>query len=321
MPFPRNPPDARRRRRDRTGPARPAPGWGVRSGRHRFLEWDDYRVEREWKRYDGTPLRDLFRELRERFLARHRPTRPGRSLEVGPGPGRFTRLVGHPEDRVSLLELSRAMLERIRIDGPIGHRAGLDLIQGDAVSPPFRPRTFHRVILLGNVLGFAEDDAEELLSRLTALVSPGGRVLIEFVAGPGERSRYLHRLPPGAIARLLAAPVRAVRPRVEREGFVRIRERESGGRHFRRFAPAEVVGRLRSAGFELREILAVAPGLGNDAGRLGGVRAAPVAWGHLLELEEALGGEPHRHEDAAAILLAAERTQTGAPDPHMRTIK
>ncbi len=278
-----------------------------RPGRHRFLEWDDYRVEREWRRYEGTPLRDLYRDLRERFLARHRPSQRGRSLEIGPGPGRFTRLVGHPEDRVVLLELSRAMLERIRLE--TGERApsSLDLVQGDAVTPPFRPGAFHQVAMLGNVLGFAESDASALLTRTAELVGPSGALLLEFVAGPGERSRYLHRLPPGAIARLLAAPLRAVEPRVQREGFEPVAGRETGRRHFRRFMASEIASRLRLAGFELREVIAVAPCLGNDASRLMAARASPTAWSRLLDLEEAIGREPARQTRAAAILVAAKR--------------
>jgi SAM-dependent methyltransferase len=279
-------------------------------GRRRFLEWDEYRVDREWSRYEGTPLRDLYRELRERFLGRHRPTTPGRSLEIGPGPGRFSRLIGHPSDRIALLELSRAMLDRIQTDSSLTGDARLDLVQGDAVEPPFRPGRFHRVVMLGNVLGFAERDAPELLSQTARLVGPGGRLLLEFVAGPGERSRYLHRLPPGAIARLLVAPLRAVLPRVEREGFVPSRERETGGRHFRRMPTTEVERLLRVAGFEIREMVAVAPSLGNDASRLSAVRSVPAAWNHLLELEEVIGREPGRLTHAAAILLSAERTRT-----------
>ena len=264
-------------------------------------------MEREWRRYEGTPLRDLYRQLRERFLARHRPTSPGRSLEIGPGPGRFIGLIGHGEDRVAVLELSRAMLERIRTGPGVGPGSVFDLVQGDAVAPPFRPAQFHRVALLGNVLGFAEADAQELLMRSSALVSPGGQLLIEFVAGPGERSRYLHRLPAGAIARLLAAPVRAIQPRVEREGFDRIREKQTGGRHFRRIQPSVIEADLRAAGFVIRETIAVAPCLGNDASKLAAIRGAPTAWAHLLEIEEAIGREPERQTDAAAILLAVER--------------
>jgi SAM-dependent methyltransferase len=286
------------------------PGASVTLGRRRFLEWDEYRVDREWNRYEGTPLRDLYRELRERFLARHLPLTPGRSLEIGPGPGRFSRLIGHPADRVALLELSRTMLERIQTGPSMTGNGTLDLVQGDAVEPPFRPGRFHRVAMLGNVLGFAESDAPELLSRTAGLVELGGRLLLEFVAGPGERSRYLHRLPPGAIARLLVAPLRAVLPRVEREGFVTARERETGGRHFRRMSATEIERRLAASGFEIRERVAVAPCLGNDASRLSAVRSIPVAWSHLLELEESIGRAPARLMHAAAVLMSAERTRT-----------
>ena len=300
---PRSPRLPRRKLAPRGPPAHREPP----NDRRRFLAWDDYRVEREWRRYEGTPLRDLYRQLRERFLVRHRPTRPGRSLELGPGPGRFTGLIGHPEDRIALLELSRAMLQRIRANVGPGHAPSAELVQGDAVAPPFRLAQFHRVALLGNVLGFAEREAPVLLTRSAGLVSPGGRLLIEFVAGPGERSRYLHRLPAGAIARLLAAPVRAVLPRVEREGFDAARERESSGRHFRRFKRAEIEHGLNSAGLEVKEIIAVAPLLGNDASKLGPIRTNPIAWEHLVDLEEIVGRDPRRLERAAAVLIAAER--------------
>jgi SAM-dependent methyltransferase len=276
-------------------------------GRDRFVDLDEYRVDREWKRYEGTPLRDLYRELRERFLARHRPAAPGRSLEVGPGPGRFTRLIEHDEGRVVLLELSRAMLQRIPAVVPGPGPARVDSVQGDAVWPPFRPQRFQRIAVMGNVLGFAERDAGTMLTRLTSLLAPGGRLLLEFVAGPGERSRYLHRLPAGAIARLLAAPVRAVQPRIQREGFLPIRERLAGDRRFRRFSPDDLAARLTSEGLEVRELLAVAPCLGNDAARLSEIRAAPAGWAHLLEIEEAIGRQPERQRNAAALLLSAER--------------
>jgi SAM-dependent methyltransferase len=308
MPLPRKPVPAPRTRRPSAPGTVPEGDAPSAPGRHRFLEWDDYRVDREWRRYEGTPLRDLYRELRERFLARHRPREAGRSLEIGPGPGRFTRLVGHPGDRVTLLELSRTMLERVRAGSPESAHTTLELVQGDAVTPPFRPARFHRVAMLGNVLGFAESDAPGLLTRVGSLVTPRGRFLLEFVSGPGERSRYLHRLPTGAIARLFAAPVRAIEPRVRREGFERIRERETGSRRFRRFAPSEVQARLDAAGFVVKEVVAVAPCLGNDASRLNAIRSVPVAWGHLLELEEAIGRDPNRQVGAAAILLAAERS-------------
>lgn len=281
-------------------------------GRHRFLAWDEYRVEREWRRYEGTPLRDLYRQLRERFLVRHRPPAPGWSLEIGPGPGRFSHLVGHPDDRVTVLELSRAMLERIPVETSARGLRRLDRVQGDAVDMPFRPARFHQVALLGNVLGFAEEDAFRLLDRTVALVAPGGTLLLEFSPGGGERSRYLHRLPSGAIARLFAAPLRAVLPRVEREGFDRVRGRDSEGRRFRRFSADLVRSTLHRAGLRTEEVVAVAPCLGNDPARLPKVRAAGAAWARLLDLEETVGRSSARLADAAAVLLAARRPEVAA---------
>lgn len=276
-------------------------------GRRRFLEWDEYRAEREWRRYEGTPLRDLYRQLRERFLGRHQPADPGRSLDVGPGPGRFTERIGHAQDRFTVLDLSRAMLTKFRSVVAGSSLSKADLVQGDAVRPPFRPGGFHRVALLGNVLGFAESAAPALLERARELVEPGGVLLLECSPGPGERSNYLHRLPPGAIARLLAAPVRAVLPRVTREGFGVVRGRPPEGHHFRRITAREIAARLKTTGFEIRETMAVAPCFGNDASRLSVVQSSPAAWQHLLELEEMVGHDPLRWINAAAILVAAER--------------
>ncbi len=317
MPGPRtSPPPKVPFRGSARRPVPPSP----ESGRHRFLEWDDYRVDREWKRFEGTPLRDLYRQLRERFLERHRPSTAGRALEVGPGPGRFTSLVGGPADRIIVLEMSQAMLRRLRESREEEGRPP-SLVQGDAVYPPFRTGTFHQVALMGNVLGFAEGDAAPLLARMAGLVEPGGRLLVEFVCGPGERSRYLHRLPTGAIARLLAAPVRAVEPRVLREGFEPVphaRDRETA---FRKFSVLEVEAQLRSEGFDFREVLAVAPCLGNDAARLASPRESPAAWAHLLDLEESIGRRPDRMRSAAAVLMAAERVPLRSGSAPVRTIK
>ncbi len=311
-----------RRRTPRAPPRRPvrvlpSPPPPPEPARERFRHLDDYRIRREWERYEGTPLRDLFRELRERFLLRHRPAQNGLAAEIGPGPGRFTARVGHPEDRRVLLDLSRSMLERARAVSGVGR---LRLVQGDAVRPPLRPGSFHQVVALGNLVGFAGEEALELVGALAGLVAPGGTLVLETVAGGGERSRYLHRLPPGAVARLLHAPVRAVQPRVEREGFVPLRWEVRGSSGFLRLGPTAVRDRLAQAGLRVVEVLAVAPLLGSDAARIPRPGDDPVAWSHLLELEEAVGRAPARQERAAALLVAAERP--GSPtDPRWLTIK
>ncbi|MCI4318394.1 MAG: class I SAM-dependent methyltransferase, partial [Thermoplasmata archaeon] len=266
-------------------------------------------MEREWNRYQGTPQRDLFRELRERFLRRH-AIATGRALEVGPGPGRFSPLVGRYEASRVLLDLSRGMLEMVKETWPIGPRlpSRPELVRGDGTHPPFRPATFNEVVALGNPLGFSGEAAEQFLSATLGMIAPGGRLLIETVAGSGESSRYLGRLPSGAVRRLLVAPVAAVVPRVEREGFRPEAEEDHRARRgFRRFGAAELIPRLARAGFSVDETIAVAPCLGAVPDHVAAIRPDPAAWSHLLEVEERLGRTPGRVANAAALLISAVR--------------
>jgi SAM-dependent methyltransferase len=309
----------------RARPVRPAarPPRRPSAAHRRFLEGDRERALREWQRYEGTAQRDLFRELRERFLGRH-AVDGGWSLDVGAGPGRFTGFLGGPGARRVAVDLSLEMLRTGReLSGRAPAPAGRppDRVWADALKPPFLPAGFRTVALLGNTLGFETRSGPELLGATERLVAPGGRLLLEVAPGSGERSRYLTRLPPGAVRRLLAAPVAAVAPRVEREGYVPEPGDDRLG-SFRRWSVEEVVARWERQGWRLLEATAVAPALGPAAERLAEVARSPPAWSRLLELEEALGRSPRRWPAAAAALLAAERppSPTKTIDPSQPSI-
>ncbi|MCI4327879.1 MAG: class I SAM-dependent methyltransferase [Thermoplasmata archaeon] len=271
----------------------------------RFRNLDRYRVDREWARYEGTAQRELFRTLRERFLARHVGA-PGWAVDIGSGSGRFTARLGGPESRRVAVDLSEEMLLAVPEHWPEGvdvpHR-----VRADGRSPPLRPGCAVAVGLLGNAVGFAGGDALDLLDRCAELVAPGGQVLVEAAPGAGTSARYLHRLPSGAVRRLLHAPVRAIQGRVLREGFVRLESPDRTRHGFRPVSAGVLSERLAANGFEITESGAVAPGLGSDPARLEAVRADPVAWQRLLELEERLGTTPVARDSAAALLVAAVR--------------
>jgi SAM-dependent methyltransferase len=274
---------------------------GPASARERFRGLDAYRVGREWQRYEGTAQRDLFRELRVRFLGRHAAP-GGWVVDVGSGPGRFLPFLGSSTSRRLALDLSLEALREVRRRG--GDSA--DLVRGDGLFPPLVRGKFEEVSALGNAVGFAGENAAGLLSQLDALIAPGGTLVIEVVAGPGERSRYLSRLPVGALVRLLRSPVLAVVVRAEREGFAPEPRRHRGST-FQRMDPFRLEERYRTMGWDVREVLAVAPGLGAAPDAAAAVRRDPKAWSHLLALEEALGREPERWRRAAALLLAVSR--------------
>lgn len=210
-------------------------------------------------------------------------------------------------------EMLRELADRWPVTAPSPPRP--DRVRGDAVRPPFAAGSFDVVSALGNLVGFAEGDSDRLLERVADLVAPGGTLLLEIAPGPGERSRYLHRLPPSSVARLLRSPPGIVTARVEREGFLREppRKAEPGG--FQRTGAETLSSWLERSGFRVTETLAVAPVLGPDAVRIAASARDPKAWGHLLEVEERIGRSPDRGTAAAAVLVAAVRPATPAVRP------
>ncbi|HEV2519142.1 MAG TPA: class I SAM-dependent methyltransferase [Thermoplasmata archaeon] len=270
-------------------------------------------MEREWKRYEGTPQRDLFREVRERFLVRH-GGQAGWVLELGPGPGRFSPLVGSNTARRVLLDLSETALRYVRESWGTRTREAIPaLVRGDGARPPLLAGRFSQVVALGNPLGFAGESAPEFLRSTLRLLAPGGTILLEAVAGAGEHSRYLRRLPPSVVGRLLRSPVGMLRPRIVREGFEPARGGALARHGFHRFSEAELRQAFRTEGVEWREALAVAPLLGSEPDRLLGIPHDTPAWTHLLELEEEFGRQPARRKVAASLLVEGVRVGPSPP--------
>ncbi|HTT25951.1 MAG TPA: class I SAM-dependent methyltransferase, partial [Thermoplasmata archaeon] len=241
---------------------------------------------------------------------------PGPTADLGSGPGRFTDTLGDERAAKVLLDLSSVALHQARTRPSDGRRAiaPRHYVVGDAGAPPLRPGRFGTVALLGNVLGFSEARWERVLESAARLTAPGGILLLEAVAGPGEHSRYLQRLPRGAAARALRAPPAWVDARIEREGFEAMvpRKAEDAGA-FRRAPPETITERLTAWGLDPLEVLAVAPVMGTDPERIEVVRADAKAWSGLLALEERWGARPERWAAAAAYLVAARRPASGAP--------
>jgi len=215
------------------------------------------------------------------------------------------------------VDIGPAMLRELedRWESGRPHAPLPDLVRANALRTPFVSHAFGLVAALGNLLGFAEAQSDRLVEEVTRLVAPGGSVLLEVAPGPGERSRYLHRLPPTSVARLFRSAPGIVSGRIVREGFTVEPKRRAVPGEFRRFAVDELRARLESGGFRIAEVVAVAPALGADATRATAVAHDRKAWDHLLEVEERLGRSAERWPDAAAVLLAAEAPSEGPRSP------
>jgi hypothetical protein len=94
-------------------------------------------------------------------------------------------------------------------------------------------------------------------------------------------------------------------PRVEREGFDTMPFRRPEDGEFQRIPAADLVRTFETRGWEVTEVMAVAPALGALAPRIERVRGDAKAWDHLLLVEEELGRRPNRWVHAAAVLVAA----------------
>ncbi|HEV2449771.1 MAG TPA: methyltransferase domain-containing protein [Thermoplasmata archaeon] len=288
----------------------------------RFQRLDQYRVDREWKRFEGTAQRDLFRELRVRFLRRNLPAQTGPVLDVGAGPGRFTPELAAAGEWILLLDLSALALReaRQRLDSGGGQPAhAYGYVVGNGRRPPLRAASLAAVALLGNLVGFSGPRARELLEATAQLVGPSGQLTVELSPGGGELSTYLHRLPATAVGRLLASPPAAVLPRVEREGVVAVGRDAPARTTFRRLRVPELQRWFEPLGLSLVAASAIAPALGADPVRCAACQQSPKSWHRLIELEEHLGSLPARWTAASSVLAVFRRGgESGLQKPALK---
>lgn len=121
--------------------------------------------------------------------------RGGRVLDAGSGMGRVAASLQARGHQVVAAEPDPTLVAQSRRTYP-----DLAVIESDvlALSPVVLeahggPTEFDLVVLVGNVMVFvAEDTEREVLSRVTGLLAPGGRVLVGFhlQGGPATARRY-----------------------------------------------------------------------------------------------------------------------------------
>ena len=138
--------------------------------------WDDFAAE-----YDDYPDHGLLdsdiRAAWKHLLRTWLPRRPARVADLACGTGSMAALAAELGHQVSGVDLSSEMVVRARAkNAPFG--AAVEVVQGDAGSPPLAAGTFD-VVLARHILWTLPDPVAALRSWVE-LVRPGGRlVLIE----------------------------------------------------------------------------------------------------------------------------------------------
>ena len=150
-------------------------------------------------------------------------------LDVACGTGNFSRdfagSVG-PEGLVVGIDVSRTMLERAVRDSGRANLAQLAFVRGDAQNLPFRDRTFDAVCCFAALHLFA--DPELALDRMTAVLTPGGRIALFTTAGYRSAAA---RLAEPLVARQSGARVfeqEELADALRARGFGEIRQRVGG---------------------------------------------------------------------------------------------
>ncbi len=117
------------------------------------------------------------------------------ALEIGCGTGhclkRMAELVG-PLGKVYGIDISRAMLGKARRRLEKAGLAGrVELCCGSATSLPFDESTFHAVFLSFTLEVFDTPDIPVVLSQISKVLKPGGRLGIVDMSKEGGRSVFL----------------------------------------------------------------------------------------------------------------------------------
>jgi ubiquinone/menaquinone biosynthesis C-methylase UbiE len=136
-------------------------------------DWDS-RVE-AWEEVAAT---DAFRALRDRILEEAAPSGENRVLDLGAGTGLVTLALAPHAETVTALDISPAMLERLRAHAADNGVTNVDLVTADLRSLPFEDETFDLVVS-NYAFHHLEDAGKEIaISEARRVLMPTGRLVV-----------------------------------------------------------------------------------------------------------------------------------------------
>ncbi|HEV2520565.1 MAG TPA: class I SAM-dependent methyltransferase [Thermoplasmata archaeon] len=268
------------------------------------IHFGDSGVSRERLRYVRGVTARYRQELIRRFLTRHATRVDGSCLEVGPGPGRFSRLLIEQYPSLCFLDLSRPMLMACRRGLPrLGLGGSRNFIEGSLEAMPLRDRSFDRIVALG-VLPFVAREFPRTLRGLARLLKPRGKLIFE-IQSPSQTTMTVLSPNPAGARTILRCPKEFHLWSLVRRGY-----QPHDPKHWGRFEviwrrPAELKKDVAASGLRIVDVMAIAPNFGNQPEFLRSIRRDSAAFATALELEEETGRWPELLGAGARTLVAA----------------
>ena len=157
--------------------------------------YDEY-GDREWTRFTRSPADEVSLFIHTHYLERF--VKPGsRVLDVGAGPGRFTKVLADMECRVVVADISQVQLdlhrkhaEALSFEDAVEERLRLDICDMSVLSD----ESFDAVVCYGGPLSYIFDQAPTALGECVRVCRRGGYVLASVMSLWGPAHRYLDEI-------------------------------------------------------------------------------------------------------------------------------
>ena len=130
-----------------------------------------------------------FPEDLDRITALMDPARHSRILDLGCGPGNFTRSIAGHGPHVVGFDLAPRMLKRAVALTPASAYPNVTYIRGNALEMPFEAGAFDAVICCAAL--HLMSDYERVLAEVSRVLRPGGEFMCQTIATPGRAPLWL----------------------------------------------------------------------------------------------------------------------------------
>lgn len=255
-------------------------------------------AEREWHRFDQSPLGAVHEHIHNLFLDRRVP-RGARVLEVGAGPGRFTQRLHTLGCRIVVADLSSVQLELNRKYGnergfatSVERYAKVDIC--DLSGMP--DGSFDVVVAFGGPLSYVFERRDDAVASCRRVLRSGGFLLASVMSLWGAIHRHL--------AALRDLPVWSMMDIIA-TGDLTAENDPTSPHKCHMFRSEELVALLTRHGFTIQALSASNAVSTNLDPLLIELREQPERWQALLDVEAQAAAQPGFVDGGTHLIVAA----------------